>query len=126
MSSGAGLLSRVDSCKLERRRKNFFQACKSLFCIKYFVTSIIFRFDTVVDAALGFLSAICMRPQYSSMFEVEGVLKTLCEDVIIKNLMLRECDIELFDEEPLEYIKRDIEGLLFAVNFLEIISHFCF
>uniref|UniRef100_A0A0N5AQY9 Exportin-2 n=1 Tax=Syphacia muris TaxID=451379 RepID=A0A0N5AQY9_9BILA len=68
------------------------------------------RFDSVVDAALGFLSAICMRPQYSAMFEVQGVLKTLCEDIIIKNLMLRQCDLELFEDEPLEFIKKDIEG----------------
>ncbi|VDK60393.1 unnamed protein product [Anisakis simplex] len=68
------------------------------------------RFDTLVNAALGFLSSICTRPQYSAMFEADGVLKTICEDVIVKNLMLRKCDIEQFEDEPHEYMKRDIEG----------------
>lgn len=65
----------------------------------------------MVNAALGFLSSICTRPHYSMMFEADGVLKTICEDVIVKNLMLRKCDIEQFDDEPNEYIKRDIEGM---------------
>uniref|UniRef100_F1KQX7 Exportin-2 n=1 Tax=Ascaris suum TaxID=6253 RepID=F1KQX7_ASCSU len=68
------------------------------------------RYDALVNAALGFLSSICTRPHYSMMFEADGVLKTICEDVIVKNLMLRKCDIEQFDDEPNEYIKRDIEG----------------
>ncbi|VDM43721.1 unnamed protein product [Toxocara canis] len=68
------------------------------------------RLDTLVNAALGFLSSICTRPHYSSMFEADGVLKTICEDVIVKNLMLRKCDLDQFEDEPNDYIKRDIEG----------------
>uniref|UniRef100_A0A915PJA9 Exportin-2 n=1 Tax=Setaria digitata TaxID=48799 RepID=A0A915PJA9_9BILA len=68
------------------------------------------RYDTLVNASLGFLSSVCQRSQYSAIFEHEEMLKTLYEDVIIKNVMLRECDFELFEDDPLEYMRRDIEG----------------
>lgn len=38
------------------------------------------------------------------------MLRTLYEDVIIKNVMLRKCDFELFEDDPFEYIRKDIEG----------------
>ncbi|GMR50172.1 hypothetical protein PMAYCL1PPCAC_20367, partial [Pristionchus mayeri] len=68
------------------------------------------RYDGMVCSALDFLSAICVRSQYQEMFRAEGVLKTLAEDVAVKNLMLRQEDMEQFEDEPLEYIKKDLEG----------------
>lgn len=70
----------------------------------------LFRFDSLVHAALGFLSAICQRPHYIGYFEGEGVLKTICESVIVQNLLLREEDTDMYEQEPLDYLKRDIEG----------------
>ncbi|GMS97107.1 hypothetical protein PENTCL1PPCAC_19282, partial [Pristionchus entomophagus] len=68
------------------------------------------RYDAMVCSALDFLSAICVRSQYQEMFKADGVLKTLAEDVAVKNLMLRQEDLEQFEDEPLEYIKKDLEG----------------
>ncbi|GMT25507.1 hypothetical protein PFISCL1PPCAC_16804, partial [Pristionchus fissidentatus] len=68
------------------------------------------RYDGMVCSALDFLSAICVRSQYQNMFTADGVLKTLAEDVAVKNLMLRAEDLEQFEDEPLEYIKKDLEG----------------
>ncbi|KAI1711044.1 cse1 domain-containing protein [Ditylenchus destructor] len=68
------------------------------------------RFDALVNAALGFLSAICQRAQYVHHFQGEGVLQAICENVIIQNLMLRQEDVEMFQQEPFEFLKRDIEG----------------
>ncbi|KAF8375434.1 xpo-2 [Pristionchus pacificus] len=68
------------------------------------------RYDGMVCSALDFLSAICVRSQYKDMFKADGVLKTLAEDVAVKNLMLRQEDLEQFEDEPLEYIKKDLEG----------------
>jgi exportin-2 (importin alpha re-exporter) len=61
-----------------------------------------------VNAALGFLAAICQRPHYKASFE--AVLEGICQGVIIKNLMLRQEDIEIYKEDPFEFLKRDIEG----------------
>lgn len=68
------------------------------------------RYDSMVCSALDFLTAICQRAQYEDMFTAENVLKTIAMDVAVRNLMLREDDIEQFEDEPLEYIKKDIEG----------------
>lgn len=74
------------------------------------VTDSKIRFDSFVNSALGFLAAICQRPHYKIIFEAEGVLKGICDGVIIKNLMLRPEDVEIYDSEPFEFFKRDIEG----------------
>uniref|UniRef100_A0A914KZT5 Exportin-2 n=2 Tax=Meloidogyne incognita group TaxID=654580 RepID=A0A914KZT5_MELIC len=68
------------------------------------------RFDALVNSALGFLAAICQRPQYVPYFRDEGVLKAICDNVIVKNLTLRPEDFEIFENEPFEFLKRDIEG----------------
>ncbi|KAL3121788.1 hypothetical protein niasHT_002016 [Heterodera trifolii] len=68
------------------------------------------RFDSLVSAALSFLAAICQRPHYASHFRSEGVLKAICENVVVKNLMLRSEDVEIYENEPFEFLKRDIEG----------------
>lgn len=77
----------------------------------------------MVNASLGFLSAVCQRPQYSAIFEHEEMLKTLYEDVIIKNVMLRKCDFELFEDDPFEYMRKDIEGTsieTFSVSLMQL------
>lgn len=68
------------------------------------------RFDLLVNSALNFLSAITQRQQYMHYFQGENVLKAICENVIIKNLILRPEDIEMYENEPFEFLKRDIEG----------------
>ncbi|CAJ0587619.1 unnamed protein product, partial [Mesorhabditis spiculigera] len=68
------------------------------------------RYDGLVCAALDFLAAICLRTKYEDLFRGEGVLQTIAIDIAVKNLTLREEDIELFEDEPLEYMKKDIEG----------------
>ncbi|KAL3998143.1 Cse1 family protein [Acanthocheilonema viteae] len=88
------------------------QRCWLIECVWQLLVSIDqkARYDTLVNASLGFLSSICQRSQYSAIFEHEEMLKTLYEDVIIKNVMLRKCDFELFEDDPFEYMRKDIEG----------------
>ncbi|CAG9533563.1 unnamed protein product [Cercopithifilaria johnstoni] len=88
------------------------QRCWLIECVWQLLVSIDqkARYDTIVNASLGFLSSICHRSQYSAIFEHEEMLKILYEDVIIKNVMLRKCDFELFEDDPFEYMRKDIEG----------------
>ncbi|CAD5226159.1 unnamed protein product [Bursaphelenchus okinawaensis] len=69
------------------------------------------RFDSLVNAALGYLSAVCERERYVQIFREPGVLEQICQAVVIKNLTLRNEDLEQFQDEPFDYLKRDIEGL---------------
>lgn len=45
-----------------------------------------------------------------SFFNSDEMLIKICEEVIIPNVTLREEDIELFEDDPVDYIRRDIEG----------------
>jgi exportin-2 (importin alpha re-exporter) len=45
-----------------------------------------------------------------TLFQDPTILKSICERVVIPNLELRESDLELFEDNPVEYIRRDIEG----------------
>jgi len=35
-------------------------------------------------------------------------LGSICEKIIVPNIQLRECDIELFEDNPEEYIRIDL------------------
>lgn len=47
---------------------------------------------------------------HHSMFGNEGALQSLCANIIIPNTRLREADEELFEDNPVDYIRGDIEG----------------
>jgi exportin-2 (importin alpha re-exporter) len=44
------------------------------------------------------------------LFKGEETLKSICENIILPNIAMREADEELFEDDPIEYIRRDIEG----------------
>lgn len=66
--------------------------------------------DTLVSNAIRYLVTVAERPESRSMFQDDAVLNLLCQKVIIPNLTFREMDEELFEDDPEEYVKRDIEG----------------
>jgi exportin-2 (importin alpha re-exporter) len=34
----------------------------------------------------------------------------ICEKIVIPNMTLRDEDVEIFEDDPVEYIRRDLEG----------------
>ncbi|RWS11546.1 exportin-2-like isoform X2 [Dinothrombium tinctorium] len=68
------------------------------------------KYDILVSNAIHFLSTVADRPQYENLFQAEGVLDSLCSKVIIPNMQFRQSDEEMFEDNPEEYIRRDIEG----------------
>ncbi|XP_001862266.2 exportin-2 [Culex quinquefasciatus] len=73
-------------------------------------TGIQTKYDTLVSNALNFLSTVADRSHYRHLFEDPNVLASICEKVIIPNMDFRVSDEELFEDNPEEYIRRDIEG----------------
>ena len=67
------------------------------------------KYDILVSKALQFLTAIA-GTSHSESFNNRDVLVQIMEKVILPNLSLRESDIELFEDEPIEFIRRDLEG----------------
>ncbi|KAI1106076.1 putative mportin-alpha export receptor [Jackrogersella minutella] len=68
------------------------------------------KYDNLVSKALHFLTAIAASPTHSATFNNENVLNQVVEKVVLPNVALRETDIELFEDEPIEFIRRDLEG----------------
>lgn len=68
------------------------------------------KFDILVSKALQFLTAVASTAKHAQNFENEEVLSQVVEKVILPNVSLRESDIEQFEDEPIEYIRRDLEG----------------
>lgn len=68
------------------------------------------KFDGIVSKALHFLTAIASTREHSEIFNNTDVLTQIVEKVILPNVALRESDIEMFEDEPIEFIRRDLEG----------------
>jgi exportin-2 (importin alpha re-exporter) len=72
-------------------------------------TSLEPKYDLLVSNSIQFITAVVQRPQYKELFQDEESLKSICEKIIIPNLFLRDVDIEIFEDNPEEYIRKDIE-----------------
>ena len=68
------------------------------------------KYDTVVSRALEFLTTVVSIRNYAEQFNNADVLGQVTEKVVIPNLSLRESDIETFEDEPIEFTRRDLEG----------------
>ena len=68
------------------------------------------KYDILVSNAIHFLSSVAERPQYQSLFKENNVLDQISSNVIVPNMEFRVSDEELFEDNPEEYIRRDIEG----------------
>jgi exportin-2 (importin alpha re-exporter) len=68
------------------------------------------KYDILVSKALQFLTAVAFTPHHSKLFESEAVIKEVVQRVILPNIAMREVDFEIFEDEPVEYIRRDLEG----------------
>ncbi|KAK3365874.1 CAS/CSE protein [Lasiosphaeria ovina] len=68
------------------------------------------RYDSLTSKALQFLTAVASVRRHAEIFNNEQVLSTIVEKVVIPNVALRESDLEMFEDEPIEFIRRDLEG----------------
>jgi len=68
------------------------------------------KYDILTSRALGFLTSISAVSRHAANFNNEGTLRQVVERVIIPNLALRESDVEMFEDEPIEFTRRDLEG----------------
>lgn len=68
------------------------------------------KFDTLALKLLKYLTSVIKIPKYFDIFNAADVLGTIVTDVVVPNITLREADEELFEDDPLEFIRRDIEN----------------
>lgn len=53
---------------------------------------------------ITFLTSVARSVQHA-LFAGEDILKQICNFVVIPNMQLRESDIEIFEDNPAEYIR---------------------
>lgn len=68
------------------------------------------KYDVLVSKGLQFLTSICGIPEHARAFDEDSTLSQVIERVVLPNVSLRETDLELFEDEPIEFIRRDLEG----------------
>ncbi|CAL1529016.1 unnamed protein product [Lymnaea stagnalis] len=68
------------------------------------------KYDLLVSNAIQFLASVAERPAYKGLFDSVDTLASICEKVVVPNMQLRNADEELFEDNPEEYMRRDIEG----------------
>lgn len=68
------------------------------------------KYDILVSRALYFLTSVTNVKKHSQVFGNEATMSEIVEKVALPNIALREYDLELFEDEPIEFIRRDLEG----------------
>ncbi|CAG8652097.1 4029_t:CDS:10, partial [Dentiscutata erythropus] len=68
------------------------------------------KYDLLVSKSMAFLSTVVKLEQYHSLFNNETALTQFCQKIVLPNMYLRNIDEELFEYDPIEFIRRDIEG----------------
>ncbi|KAI5806627.1 Cse1-domain-containing protein [Peziza echinospora] len=68
------------------------------------------KYDILVSKALQFLTAVAKISKHAQTFESVPVLEQIVEKIILPNMTLRTSDEELFEDDPIEFIRRDMEG----------------
>ena len=68
------------------------------------------KYDVLVSKGLQFLTSITGIPEHATAFNNDETLGHVIERVVLPNVSLRDSDLELFEDEPIEFIRRDLEG----------------
>jgi exportin-2 (importin alpha re-exporter) len=65
--------------------------------------------DLLVTTSIRFLTTVAASVHHA-LFASPSVMQNVCEKIIAPNVQLLAHDEELFEDNPFEYIRRDVEG----------------
>lgn len=68
------------------------------------------RYDLLVSKAIAFLTSVARPARHASLFSGPGVLDQIVEKIVLPNIVLRPMDVNEFEDEPMAYLRREIEG----------------
>ncbi|KAG7360691.1 Cse1 family protein [Nitzschia inconspicua] len=68
------------------------------------------KHDQLVVTSMKYLSLLVSRPLYAHLFQADDALKQIVSSIIIPNMMARESDVEMFEDNPQDYIMIELEG----------------
>ena len=59
---------------------------------------------------MALLTSVVKIQRHSHLFSSDDVLRQIVEKIVLPNMTMRTSDEELFEDDPLDYIRRDLEG----------------
>ncbi|KAI9261688.1 Cse1-domain-containing protein [Phascolomyces articulosus] len=68
------------------------------------------KYDTLVCKSLSLLTCMVKLERMAPAVTSGETMAQMCEKIALKNIAMREVDEELFEDNPIEYIRRDLEG----------------
>lgn len=68
------------------------------------------KYDLLVVKALHFLTSVVKIPNFQSYFQSESSINEIIEKIILPNIYFREVEEEMFEDEPINFVRSDLEG----------------
>eukprot|EP00633_Aureoumbra_lagunensis_P002197 CAMPEP_0197286210 /NCGR_PEP_ID=MMETSP0890-20130614/1681_1 /TAXON_ID=44058 ORGANISM="Aureoumbra lagunensis, Strain CCMP1510" /NCGR_SAMPLE_ID=MMETSP0890 /ASSEMBLY_ACC=CAM_ASM_000533 /LENGTH=764 /DNA_ID=CAMNT_0042754417 /DNA_START=78 /DNA_END=2372 /DNA_ORIENTATION=- len=68
------------------------------------------KYDHLAVTSIGFLASVIANGVHTAQFSDEATLKNIIESIVAPNLQLRDSDLEQFEDNPKEFINRDLEA----------------
>ena len=66
--------------------------------------------DNLVSRAVRLLSTLIAKPQVAAQFSEESLVRGIIQRIVAPNSALRQSDLELLEDNPADFIAREIEG----------------
>ncbi|ORZ34475.1 Cse1-domain-containing protein [Catenaria anguillulae PL171] len=73
-------------------------------------TSTARKHDILVSRAMALLTTVVRRPAHRANFEAQDTLAAIVQQIVVPNLTLRESDEDMFEDEPFDFVRADLEG----------------
>ncbi len=67
------------------------------------------KFDILATGAIKFLTSVSSKQMNVGIF-TEPILRDIVEHIVVRNLTATEADEELFEDNPTDFIRKDMEG----------------
>ena len=67
------------------------------------------KYDILATVSIKFLTTVSSKQMNMHLF-TDDILQQIVEHIVVPNLMATELDEEIFEDNPLDYIRKDIEG----------------
>jgi len=67
------------------------------------------KYDILAVSSIKFLTSVSSKQMNSNLFTI-NILKDIVEQIIVKNITVTDNDEELFEDNPIDYISKDMEG----------------
>lgn len=68
------------------------------------------KYDILTSKCLSFMTSVASSHEHSSLFTNAEVLSNIIKSIILPNVTLQESDEEMIEDDPIEFIRRDLEG----------------